>query len=479
MTVLDLRHATLDFIEGRWTPSISDHLIDVVNPADGHVIAHIPEGSAADVDAAVHSARQAFAVWSTTTPTQRQDVLRRIEAIYARRSGDLGEAILREIGAPRSLAYGLQVDAGRGHLLNTIGYLDDFEFEKAHGTTRIIREAIGVVGLITPWNWPLHQILSKLAGALATGCTVVLKPSELAPLNATILTEVLDEAGVPAGVFNLVQGRGDIVGARMAAHPDIDLISITGSTQSGVAVAQLAAPTVKRVVQELGGKSPNIILDDADLDIVIPEAVARCFINSGQSCNAATRLLVPRSLQERVIEIAARSASEYVTGHPDHEATTLGPLISRLQFDRVQRLIAEGIGAGAQLVAGGIGRPEGTPNGWFVRPTVFAGVDSSMSIAREEIFGPVLSIVPFDDDDEAVAIANDTEFGLAAYVSSADIGRARMIAGRLRAGQVTINGAAPDITAPFGGYKRSGNGRELGEIGLHDFLEVKAVIGYE
>lgn len=468
-------HSDDMYVDGRWVPVVDPERVEVRNPATGEVITNLALAGPGDVDTAVVAARRAFAGWSATTPAQRVEVLQRVLAAYEDRLDDLADVLSQEMGAPTRLAHGPQVLAGVGHLKNTISYLADFEFEVDRGDTRIVHEPIGVVGMITPWNWPLHQILCKVAPALATGCTMVLKPSEVAPLNAIIFTEVIDAAGVPAGVFNLLQGSGPVVGEALAAHPDIDLISFTGSTRAGIAAA---APTVKRVTQELGGKSPNILLDDVDLEAVIPAAVAASYINSGQSCNAPTRLLVPQALHDRAVQIAAATARDVVVGDPADAKTDLGPVVNERQYDRVQSLIDAGVSAGATLAEGGPGRPDGLQSGWYVRPTVFSNVSNDMAIARDEIFGPVLSILPYTDEDEAVAIANDSDYGLAAYVSSADIDRARKVGSRLRAGQVTLNGATHDSTAPFGGYKKSGNGRELGTAGMHDFLETKALIGY-
>lgn len=473
-----LAHAEQIQVGGRWGPSASTERIEVRNPADDGVVATIPAGSVADVDAAVAAARSAFDGWSRSSREERLAVLRRILVAYNRRAEDLAQVLSLELGAPIRLARGPQVGAGRGHLTSALSYLEDYPFEVDRDGTLIVREAIGVVGMITPWNWPLHQILCKVAPALAAGCTMVLKPSEVAPLNAIVFAEVMEEAEVPAGVFNLVHGYGATVGAALAAHPDVDLISFTGSTRAGVLVAEAAAPSVKRVTQELGGKSPNILLDDVDLAAVIPAAVAGCFMNSGQSCNAPTRLLVPRAQQDEAAQLAADSARGFVTGEPAAELTDLGPVVSETQYRRVQSLIEAGIEAGARLVEGGLGHPEGLTEGWFVRPTVFAGVTNDMPIAQQEIFGPVLSILPYDTEEEAIQIANDTEYGLAAYVSSGDPDRARRVGLRLRAGQVTLNQSEHDPTAPFGGYKKSGNGREQGWIAMEDFLETKAVIGF-
>ncbi|WP_375430637.1 aldehyde dehydrogenase family protein [uncultured Friedmanniella sp.] len=473
-----LCHAEQVLVGGRWRPSATTERIEVRNPADDQVIASVSAGAMEDVDAAVAAARAAFDGWSRTSRQDRLEVLERISAAYERRADDLAEVLSLEVGAPTRLAHGPQVGAGRGHLASAITYLRDYPFEVDRDGTLIVREPIGVTGLITPWNWPLHQILCKVAPALAAGCTMVLKPSEVAPLNAVVFAEVMQEAEVPAGVFNLLQGYGATVGAALAAHPDVDMISFTGSTRAGVLVAEAAAPSVKRVTQELGGKSPNILLDDVDLAAVIPAAVAGCFMNSGQSCNAPTRLLVARAQLDEAARLAATAARSFVTGDPSSEKTDLGPVVSEAQYLRVQSLIKAGIEAGAQIVEGGLGRPDGFREGWFVRPTVFTGVTNDMAVAQQEIFGPVLTILPYDTEEEAIRIANDTEYGLAAYVSSSDPDRARRVGLRLRAGQVTLNQSDGDPTAPFGGYKKSGNGREQGWIAMEDFLETKAVIGY-
>jgi aldehyde dehydrogenase (NAD+) len=466
---------------GEWTKSAASADIDVLNPATDTVIGSIPAGGDADVDLAVKAAVTAGEEWSRTSVDERVGLLGQILDRYVARRGELADTITLEMGAPITLAQGAQTAAGIGHLTTTAELLRRFEFQTDQGSTRILREPIGVCGMITPWNWPLHQILAKVAPALAAGCTMVLKPSELAPFDAVLFAEIMDEAGVPAGVFNLVQGRGTEAGAAISAHPDVDLVSFTGSTRGGIAVAINAAPTVKRVTQELGGKSPNVLLDDVDLEAAVRAGVAGCFVNSGQSCSALTRMLVPTGLHDRAAEIAAAAASEYLTGDPLDPATQLGPIVSEAQFARVQGLIETGANEGARLVIGGPGRPDGLSDGlergWFARPTVFAGVSNDMAIARNEIFGPVLSIIPYGDEDEAVRIANDTEYGLAAAVSSGDPDRADAVARRLRAGQVRVNAGGADRGAPFGGYKRSGNGREMGAYGLSEYLEVKALLG--
>ena len=429
------------------------------------------------MDRAVAAARRAFETFGRSSREERIALLERIAAVYEKRLAEIAEAISQEMGAPMSLARAAQAPAGLAHLKQTLGVLKDYPFSEAKGTTRILREPVGVCGLITPWNWPMNQIMCKVAPALAAGCTMVLKPSEIAPLSGIMTAQVLHEAGVPAGIFNLVNGEGPVVGAAMAAHPGIDMMSFTGSTRAGTQVAKAAADTVKRVAQELGGKSANILLDDADFPRMVKHGVRACFNNSGQSCNAPTRMLVPRARLDEAVAIAKETADATVVGDPQGEKTNLGPVASKTQFEKVQKLIEKGIAEGADLVAGGPGRPQGLDRGYFVRPTVFGNVRNEMTIAREEIFGPVLCILPYDTEDDAVRIANDTPYGLSGYVSSGDPERAFRVASRLRTGNVHLNGATVDYSAPFGGYKQSGNGREWGEFGFEEFLEVKAVMG--
>ncbi|HEY4794680.1 MAG TPA: aldehyde dehydrogenase family protein [Mycobacterium sp.] len=464
------------YIDGQWVDPLRPNPFDVENPATEQISGKISLGSAADVDAAVKAARRAFVDWSQSTREQRLDLLQAILAEYQKRSDDLAEAVTEEIGAPASLAAGPQVYLGIGHLHTAIEVLKNFPFEEHKGESLIAKEPIGVCGLITPWNWPINQVAVKVYPALATGCTVILKPSEVAPYSPYIFAEILDAAGVPAGVFNLVNGDGAGVGVALASHPDIDMVSFTGSTRAGVEVAKLAASTVKRVTQELGGKSPNIVLDDSGFAEGVSAGVANMMPNSGQSCNAPTRMLVPNSRMAEAISIAREAAEQVTVGHPD-AGTTIGPVASKAQFDKVQRLLQKGVDEGATVVVGGPGRPAGLDRGYYVKPTVFAHVTNDMTIAREEIFGPVLCILGYDDIDHAVAIANDTEYGLAGFVSGADLDTARAVARRIRAGWVTINHAF-DMNAPFGGYKRSGNGREWSEFGFHEYLEVKSVLGY-
>jgi aldehyde dehydrogenase (NAD+) len=467
------------YIDGQWVDPISPQPFEVINPATEEVCGHISLGTAADVDRAVAAARRAFDSYAQTTREERIELLEAILAEFAQRYDEVAAAITEEMGAPRSLARNAQAASGPQHIKAAIRALKTFEFEGRSRTTLIVKEPIGVCGLITPWNWPMNQVAVKVAPALAAGCTMVLKPSEIAPFDAMIFAEILHAAGVPAGVFNLVNGDGPGVGTALSQHADIDMVSFTGSTRAGVAVAQNAAPTVKRVAQELGGKSANIILDDADFKEAVAAGARDVFENTGQSCDAPTRMLVPRERLEEAGAIAASTASETVVGDPTDDKTDVGPLVSETQWNKVQGLIQAGIDEGASLVAGGTGLPEGLERGYFARPTVFSGVDNGMTIAREEIFGPVLSIIPYEDDDDAVRIANDTNYGLAGYVTSSNLDRARGIASRLRTGMVHINGAYVDSMAPFGGYKQSGNGREWGAHGIDEFLEVKSIYGFE
>jgi len=465
------------YIDGQWVDPVELKTLDVENPATEEIAGKIAIGAAADVDKAVAAAKAAFATWSQTSREERLDVLQRIVAEYQKRFGDLATAVTEEMGAPASLAQRAQVPIGLGHLSTTINVLKDFKFEEDRGPTLIVKEPIGVCAFITPWNWPLNQIVCKVAPALAAGCTMVLKPSEVAPFSGQIFAEIMHAAGVPAGVFNMVQGDGPGVGAAMSSHPDVDMVSFTGSTRAGIEVAKAAAPTVKRVAQELGGKSPNIILDDGGFEKGVAGGVKTMMVNSGQSCNAPTRMLVPSQRMDEAITIAKAAAANITVGDPNGNAQ-LGPVVSKVQWNKIQTLIQKGVDEGATLVTGGVGRPDGLEKGHYVKPTVFANVNSEMSIAKEEIFGPVLSILGYDTVDQAIEIGNDTEYGLAAYVTSADIDKARKVASKLRAGQVSINGSAGDMMAPFGGYKMSGNGREWGDYAFHEFLETKAVLGY-
>jgi aldehyde dehydrogenase (NAD+) len=465
------------YIDGAWVSPAAAHAHDVIDPATEQPIARVSLGGTTDVDYAVRAARAAFPAFSRTTREERLDLLDRIIASLIAREAELADVLTREMGAPQRLARGAQVPAGLAHFCVARTVLASYAFRETRGRASIEREPIGVCALITPWNWPLNQIACKVAPALAAGCTMVLKPSEMAPLNALLLADAMHEAGVPAGVFNLVLGDGPVVGEALARHPEVDMVSFTGSTRAGVQVAKAAANTVKRVTQELGGKSANLILDDADLERAVTNGVRAVLSNSGQSCNAPTRLLVPRARLAEAEAIAKVAAERTVVGDPSAEGVHMGPVASARQFERVQELIAAGLAEGARLVTGGPGRPPHLATGWYVQPTVFSDVHNGMRIAREEIFGPVLCLLPHDGDDEAIAIANDSPYGLAAYVSSADPARALRVARALRAGNVHLNGAPVDHAAPFGGYKQSGNGREWGEEGLAEYLEVKAILG--
>lgn len=467
------------YIEGKWVDPVEARDLEVINPATEKPVAVISLGAAADVDRAVAAAKRAFLSWSETSVEERASLLERIIEIYQRRSAEMDEAIRLEMGAPADFTREQQTPAGTGHLQATLEALKSHQFERPspRGGSVLRHEPIGVCGLITPWNWPINQIAAKVAPALAAGCTMVLKPSEIAPLSGLMFAEILDEAGCPTGVFNLVNGDGPGVGAAMSTHPDIDMMSFTGSTRAGVAVTQSAAPTVKRVALELGGKSPNLIFADADLETAVRFSLESCFSNTGQSCDAPTRLLVENSVYEQVVSLAGTIAPETAVGDPAAPGSHIGPVISELQYERIQGHIERGIADGARLVAGGPGKPEGYETGYFVKPTVFAGVTNQMSIARNEIFGPVLVMIPFETEEDAIRMANDTPYGLAAYVQTGDPERARRVSRKLRAGSVYINGESPDWDVPFGGYKQSGNGREFGEFGLEDFLELKAITG--
>ena len=472
-----MQHTGEFYIGGQWVQPLGPASLDVINPATEERIATVALGTAADVDRAVAAARAAFDEYAASSRAARVALLERIVEEYRRRLPDIARATSQEMGAPTALANNSQAPAGLGHFVATLEALRHFDFEERIDSTTIVYEHVGVCGMVTPWNWPLNQIGAKVAPALAAGCTMVLKPSEIAPLNALIVAEVLDAAGVPPGVFNLVNGDGPTVGAALSSHPDIDMISFTGSTRAGIDVARNAAATVKRVAQELGGKSANIVLDDADLEAVIKRDVARVCVNSGQSCNAGARILVPRQLMAEAAAIAGAAVQGIRVGSPDEEGVAIGPVVSERQYDKIQKLIKAGIDEGATLSAGGPGRPQGIARGYFVRPTVFADVTNDMTIAREEIFGPVVTLIAYDDEDHAVRIANDTVYGLSGYVSSKSIERARSIARRIRTGMVHLNGASLDNRAPFGGYKQSGNGREFGMHGLREFLEAKSIYG--
>ncbi|WP_131195733.1 aldehyde dehydrogenase family protein [Lichenihabitans psoromatis] len=474
-----MSHALQFYIDGAWVDPVVPNVLDVIDPSSEDAFAQISLGSKADVDKAVAAAKQAFRTFSRTTPAERYDLLQRIIAVYKTRSKDLANAVSREMGAPLDFALNSQVGIGLAHLEKIAAVLKDFSFEQRKGTSLVVKEPVGVVGLITPWNWPLNQITCKVGPALASGCTMVLKPSEIAPLDAIIVAEILDEAGVPKGVFNLVNGDGPTVGQALASHPDVDMMSFTGSTRAGILVAKSAADTVKRVHQELGGKSANILFPDVDFADAVAKGVAGCFGNSGQSCNAPTRMFVPRDRKEEVAAYAKAAAETFVVGAADAPGTKLGPVVSQIQYDKIQGLIEAGIAEGATLLAGGPGRPGGLNRGYFVRPTIFGDVTPDMRIAREEIFGPVLAILPYDTVDQAIDLANDTVYGLASYIQAKDLGKARDAASRMRTGNVHINYPAWDAGIPFGGYKQSGNGREYAEYGLEDFLEIKGILGYE
>ena len=473
-----MENAQKFYIDGAWVDPIGQATLDVIDPATEQPFLSIAMGTAADAEKAIAAARAAFVSFSETSRDERLALLKRILAILERRNDEIGDLISREMGAPLAMARSQQAGIGLAHFRETIRAMETFAFEYMRGSTKIVHEPIGVVGMITPWNWPMNQIACKVAPALATGCTMVLKPSEIAPLNAILFAEVLHDAGVPKGVFNLVNGDGPTVGAVLASHPDIDMVSFTGSTRAGISVAQAAAPTVKRVHQELGGKSPNIVLRSADLEQAVSASVRRCFDNSGQSCNAPTRLLVPMERMDDAIAVAKRAANAVIVGPPSDTGTDIGPVVSQLQFDKIQGLIRKGIEEGAQLVAGGTDRPTHLSAGYYVRPTVFANVTNDMAIAREEIFGPVLVMLGYETEDDAVSIANDTPYGLASYIQG-DLSEARLLSRRLRTGSVRINASAWDGAAPFGGYKQSGNGREYGTFGLHEFTEIKGVVGFD
>ena len=467
------------YIDGAWVDPAVAKTHPVVNPATEEAMYDISLGSNADVDKAVAAAKKAFETFSVTTREERVALLEKIIAVYKTRMKDIGAAVSDEMGAPLPMAEKMQAGAGLGHIMATLDVLKSYKFEEQMPGATVVREPIGVIGMITPWNWPLNQIACKVAPAIAAGCTMILKPSEYTPTSALIFAEILHEAGVPKGVFNLVNGLGPEVGAAMSEHPDIDMISFTGSTRAGIDVAKRAATTVKRVSQELGGKSPNVILEDADFTKAVTGGVAHMFNNSGQSCNAPSRMIVPLSKMKEVAAIAKGVADKTKAGDPRAEGTTIGPVVNRIQWDKIQALIQKGVEEGATLVAGGPGLPEGVNKGFYVRPTIFADVTDDMTIAREEIFGPVLVIMGAKDEAEAVKIANDTPYGLAGYVSAGTVEGARKVGRQIRAGNVNLQGVPNDRTAPFGGYKQSGNGREWGKFGLEEYLEVKAIAGYD
>ncbi len=467
------------YINGEWVDPTSPNKFDVINPASEGVCAQISLGNEVDVDKAVKAARVAFQAFGSSDRKTRVELLSEIIAVYQRRQKDLADAISEEMGAPAKLAIQAQASAGLGHLAQALEVLKNFEFEEGREPHRVFKEPIGVCGMITPWNWPLNQIACKVAPALAVGCSMILKPSEVAPLSGYLFTEILHEAGVPKGVYNMINGDGAGVGTALSKHPGIDMVSFTGSTRAGTLVAQNAAPTVKRVSQELGGKSPNIILEDANLEEAVSRGVMHMYNNTGQSCNAPSRMLVPADKLADAERIAAKVTEKVVVGDPQAEGTTMGPVVSEAQFNKVQGLIEKGLEEGAKLVTGGLGRPDGLSKGYFVKPTVFSEANNEMTISREEIFGPVLTMIPYKTEEEAIAIANDTDYGLAGYVQGGDIKHARSVASKIRAGNVHLNGAAPGQDLPFGGYKQSGNGREWGAHGFTDYLEIKAISGYE
>ncbi len=467
------------YIDGAWVDPAEPKELKVINPATEEVAGVISMGSSKDVERAVMAARRAFDSYSRTTPAERLALLERMLAAYKAHYDEIAQAMTIEMGAPVTLSKGAQTRIGVGHISAMIDVLKTFKFEELRGTVRLVQEPVGVCALITPWNWPMNQVAAKVVPALAAGCTMVLKPSEYSPFSAIIWAKVMHEAGVPAGVFNLINGDGASVGAPLSSHREVDMVSFTGSTRAGTEVAKNAAASVKRVHQELGGKSPNVLLDDADFERAVKQSVLHVFQNSGQSCNAPTRMLVPAAKLAQVEAIAKRVAESVVTGDPSSDKTNIGPLVSKVQFERVEGYIAKGIAEGAKVVIGGSGRPDGLAKGYYVKPTIFSNVRNDMTIAREEIFGPVLCILPYESEEQAVQIANDTPYGLAAYVWSQDNLRARRVGGQIRAGQVTLNGASGNMNTPFGGFKMSGNGREYGEFGLRDFLEVKAVIGVD
>ncbi len=463
------------YINGEWVDPVTPATLDVINPATEEPFATISMGSEADVNKAVEAAKNAFDSYSQTTVAERVELIGGILAEYTKRYDEIAQAISTEMGAPLWLSKAAQAATGQAHFATILEILKNFEWEERKGNYVLRREPVGVCGLITPWNWPINQISCKVGPALAAGCTMVLKPSEVAPVNGIILAEILHDAGVPAGVFNLVNGDGVSVGEAMSSHPDIHMMSFTGSTRAGIAVAKASADSVKRVAQELGGKSANIILEDADLQAAVSGGVNQIFTNSGQSCNAPTRMLVPASKHDEALEIARATAEQVKVGDPMAEGTVIGPVVSEVQFDKIQGLIQKGIDEGATLVTGGTGRPDGLNQGYYVKPTVFGNVSNDMTIAQEEIFGPVLSILPYENEEQAIEIANDTPYGLSGYVQSGSVEHGMEVAAQIRSGNVHVNGSGPDFNAPFGGYKQSGNGREWGELGFEEFLETKAV----
>lgn len=467
------------FIDGDWVSLDTYHYCAVVDPASEKVIAKVALGTAADADRAIAAAKKAFTTWSLSSVAERVALLDRIHTLILQRTELFAQALSLEMGAAINYARTAQVPLAAEHIRVARDNLSTYSFITHRGSTAIMREPIGVCGLITPWNWPLYQITAKVGPALAAGCTIILKPSELSPLSAYLFAQVLQDAGTPAGVFNLLNGDGPEVGAALSSHPDVDMISITGSTRAGVLVAQAAAVTVKRVAQELGGKSPNIILPDADLSKAVQPGVAACFRNVGQSCSAPTRMIVPRGKLAEIEQLALSAVAEIVVGEPSAATTTHGPLANKAQFERVQNMIQIGINEGAKLLCGGVGRPKGLDLGYYAQPTIFSEVSTNMAVAQQEIFGPVLTIIPYDSVEEAIAIANDSIYGLGAHVQGTDMSKVRAVAAQIRSGQVLLNYPAWDPNAPFGGYKQSGSGREYGVEGLEEYLETKAVIGFD
>lgn len=473
-----MKQAIQYYINGEWVDPVEPREIDVINPATEEPVAKISLATRADVDKAVEAAKNAFPSYSQTSREERLALMQKFAEVYKERYNDMAEAITQEMGAPASFSQKAQAATGLGHIMTAVEVLKNFEFEEDLGTTHVFKEPVGVCGFITPWNWPINQIMCKVAPALATGCTMVLKPSQVAPLDAILLAEIIDAAGFPPGVFNLVNGSGPEVGEWLSTHPDVDMISLTGSTKAGAQVSKHAADTIKRVSLELGGKSANIILDDADFERSIKGGVMACMSNTGQSCNAPTRMLVPADRHDEAVQIAKAAAEKIKVGPPDDPATVIGPQANKRQWETVQRLMQTAIDEGSDLVCGGPGKPEGLETGFYSKPTIFANVKNDSTIAQEEVFGPVLVIIPYKDEDDAVAIANDSIYGLSGYVSSGDLDRARRVAARMRTGMVHLNGAPVDQRAPFGGYKQSGNGREWGAHGFDEFLEVKSIYGF-
>lgn len=474
-----MKQATQFYINGQWVDPIEERQIDVINPATEQPVAKISMAGAEDVNKAVAAAKAAFPSYSQTSREERVALMEKLAEIYKERYNDMAEAIKLEMGAPDGFSKKAQAATGLGHISTAAHILKTYEFEENLGTTHVFKEAIGVCGFITPWNWPINQIMCKVAPALAVGCTMVLKPSQVAPLDAYVLAEMIDAAGFPPGVFNLVNGAGPQVGEWLSTHPDVDMVSLTGSTFAGAQVAKYAADTIKRVSLELGGKSANIILDDADLQKAVKGGVIACMMNTGQSCNAPTRMLVPAAKHDEAVGIAKAVAESLKVGDPDDPATVIGPQANQKQWTTVQKLINQAVEEGSQLVCGGPGKPEGLDTGFYSKPTIFANLKNSDTICQEEVFGPVLSIIPYQTEEEAISIANDSIYGLSGYVQSGDIDHARKVASQMRTGMVHLNGAPTDINAPFGGYKQSGNGREWGAHGFDEFLEIKAVMGYE